>query len=146
MGMGVDCYYGFGFGTDIIDDDKIIEFCKNHKAALEKLGEDELIEEIESNEDFDFEDYEVDALNGYTSDSATNIVANIMSIETGIDFSAEEDTDCLAYILFEAKEPWAYNEKEKALTSQRLLEIYQGYTEELGFNYSLEYICVERVC
>ena len=143
--MSVDCYYGFGFATDSIDERKIIEFCKNHKDTLNNLDE-ELIEEIEDNDDFSFCDYEVDADNGYSNNSAANIVANIMSSETGIDFSVEEDTDSIAYILFEAKEPWAYNEKEKALTSQKLLEIYQGYAEELGFNYSLEYICVERIC
>lgn len=142
--MSVDCYYGFGFATDSIDEKKIIEFCKNHKDTLNNLDE-ELVEEIEDNDDFSFYDYEVDADNGYSDNSAANIVANIMSSETGIDFSVEEDTDCIAYILFEAKEPWAYNEKEKALTSQKLLEIYQKYAEELGFNYSLEYICVEKI-
>lgn len=142
--MSVDCYYGFGFATDSIDEKKIIEFCKNHKDTLNNLDE-ELVEEIEDNDDFSFYDYEVDADNGYSDNSAANIVANIMSSETGIDFSVEEDTDCIAYILFEAKEPWAYNEKEKALTSQKLLEIYQRYAEELGFNYSLEYLCVEKI-
>lgn len=142
--MSVDCYYGFGFATDSIDERKVIEFCKNHKDTLNNLDE-ELIEEIEDNDDFSFYDYEVDADNGYSSNSAANIIANIMSSETGIDFSVEEDTDCLAYILFEAKEPWAYNEKEKALTSQKLLEIYQKYAEELGFNYSIEYLCVEKI-
>lgn len=142
--MSVDCYYGFGFATDSIDEKKIIEFCKNHKDTLNNLDE-ELVEEIEDNDDFSFYDYEVDADNGYSDNSAANIVANIMSNETGIDFSVEEDTDCIAYILFEAKEPWAYNEKEKALTSQKLLEIYQKYAEELGFNYSLEYLCVEKI-
>lgn len=142
--MSVDCYYGFGFATDSIDEKRIIEFCKNHKDTLNNLDE-ELVEEIEDNDDFSFYDYEVDADNGYSDNSAANIVANIMSSETGIDFSVEEDTDCIAYILFEAKEPWAYNEKEKALTSQKLLEIYQRYAEELGFNYSLEYICVEKI-
>lgn len=142
--MSVDCYYGFGFATDSIDEKKVIEFCKNHKDTLNNLDE-ELVEEIEDNDDFSFYDYEVDADNGYSDNSAANIVANIMSNETGIDFSVEEDTDCIAYILFEAKEPWAYNEKEKALTSQKLLEIYQKYAEELGFNYSLEYLCVEKI-
>lgn len=142
--MSVDCYYGFGFATDSIDEKKIIEFCKNHKDTLNNLDE-ELVEEIEDNDDFSFYDYEVDADNGYSDNSAANIVANIMSSETGIDFSVEEDTDCIAYILFEAKEPWAYNEKEKALTSQKLLEIYQKYAEELGFNYSIEYLCVEKI-
>lgn len=142
--MSVDCYYGFGFATDSIDEKKVIEFCKNHKDTLNNLDE-ELVEEIEDNDDFSFYDYEVDADNGYSDNSAANIVANIMSSETGIDFSVEEDTDCIAYILFEAKEPWAYNEKEKALTSQKLLEIYQRYAEELGFNYSLEYLCVEKI-
>lgn len=139
-----DCYYGFGFATDSIDEKKIIEFCKNHKDTLNNLDE-ELIEEIEDNDDFSFYDYEVDADNGYSNNSAANIIANIMSSETGIDFSVEEDTDFIAYILFEAKEPWAYNEKEKALTSQKLLEIYQRYAEELGFNYSIEYLCVEKI-
>jgi hypothetical protein len=142
--MSVDCYYGFGFATNSIDERKVIEFCKNHKDTLNNLDE-ELVEEIEDNDDFSFSDYEVDADNGYSDNSAANIIANIMSNETGIDFSVEEDTDCLAYILFEAKEPWAYNEKEKALTSQKLLEIYQRYAEELGFDYSLEYICVEKI-
>ena len=35
--MSVDCYYGFGFATDSIDERKVIDFCKNHKDTLNNL-------------------------------------------------------------------------------------------------------------
>lgn len=145
MSMSTDCYYGFGFGADSIDEDKIIELCKNHKKTLEDLGEESLIEEIENNKDFSFSDYEVDAENGYSYSSAVNILANIMSKETSIDFYAGQNEDGDVFIIFEAQEPWYYNDEEKDIDSDKLLEIYQKYAKELGFEYKeLEYIKVEK--
>lgn len=144
MSMSTDCYYGFGFGADFIDEDKVIELCKNHKKTLEDLGEDSLLEEIEE-DDFSFFDYQVDAENGYSNSSAVNILANIMSAETNIHFFAEEDEGGSIYIIFEPQEPWLYTDAEKDLDSDKLLEIYQKYAKELGFEYpELEYIKVEK--
>ena len=143
--MSTDCYYGFGFGADLIDEDKIIELCKNHKDTLNDLGEESLIEEIENNKDFSFLDYEVEAENGYSFSSAINILANIMSEETHIHFFVEENEDGCVFLIFEAQEPWYYNVEEQNLTSEKLLEIYQKYAKELGFEYKeLEYIKVEK--
>lgn len=141
MGMSTDCYYGFGFGADKFDDKKVVELCKNHKKTLEDMGEDELIKEIEENENFDFEDYEVEPFNGYSYRDAVNVLANIMSTETKIQFSVMQDKDGFIYIMFNPQEPWLYNNTEKNLTSEKLLEIYQKYAEELGFEYKdLEYL------
>ena len=142
--MSTDCYYGFGFGADFIDEDKVIELCKNHKKTLEDLGEDPLLEEIEK-DDFSFFDYQVDAENGFSNSSAVNILVNIMSAETNIHFFAEEDDGGSIYVIFEAQEPWLYTVEEKDLDSDKLLEIYQKYAKELGFEYpELEYIKVEK--
>lgn len=144
MSMSTDCYYGFGFGADFIDEDKVIELCKNHKKTLEDLGEDPLLEEIEK-DDFSFFDYQVDAENGFSNSSAVNILVNIMSAETNIHFFAEEDDGGSIYVIFEAQEPWLYTVEEKDLDSDKLLEIYQKYAKELGFEYpELEYIKVEK--
>ncbi len=145
MSMSTDCYYGFGFGADLIDEDKIIELCKNHKDTLNDLGEESLIEEIENDKDFSFSEYEVDAENGYSCSSAANILANIMSKETSIHFYVEENEDGDVFIIFEAQEPWYYNDEERDLTREKLLEIYQKYAKELGFEYKeLDYIKVEK--
>ena len=144
MSMSTDCYYGFGFGADFIDEDKVIELCKNHKKTLEDLGEDPLLEEIEK-DDFSFFDYQVDAENGFSNSSAVNILVNIMSAETNIHFFAEKDDGGSIYVIFEAQEPWLYTVAEKDLDSDKLLEIYQKYAKELGFEYpELEYIKVEK--
>ena len=144
MSMSTDCYYGFGFGADFIDEDKVIELCKNHKKTLEDLGEDPLLEEIEK-DDFSFFDYQGDAENGFSNSSAVNILVNIMSAETNIHFFAEEDDGGSIYVIFEAQEPWLYTVAEKDLDSDKLLEIYQKYAKELGFEYpELEYIKVEK--
>ncbi len=145
MSMSTDCYYGFGFCANSIDEDKIIELCRNHKDTLKDLGEETLIEEIENNKDFSFSDYEVEAENGWSFSSATNILANIMSEETHIHFFVEENVDGSVFLIFEAQEPWCYTVEERGLTSEKLLEIYQKYTKELGFEYKeLEYIKVEK--
>lgn len=145
MSMNTDCYYGFGFGADLIDEDKIIELCKNHKDTLNDLGEESLIEEIENDKDFSFSEYEVEAENGWSFSSATNILANIMSKETNIHFFVEENEDGSVFLIFEAQEPWCYTVEEMNLTSEKLLEIYQKYAKELGFEYpELEYIKVEK--
>jgi hypothetical protein len=144
MSTSTDCYYGFGFGADFIDEDKVIELCKNHKKTLEDLGEDPLLEEIEK-DDFSFFDYQVDACNGFSNSSAVNILANIMSAETNIHFFAEEDDGGSIYVIFEAQEPWHYTVAERDLDGNKLLEIYQKYAKELGFEYpELEYIKVEK--
>lgn len=46
MSMSTDCYYGFGFGADFIDENKVIELCKNHKKTLEDLGKTRCLKKL----------------------------------------------------------------------------------------------------
>lgn len=149
MSMRSSFVYGYGFNSDC-DEEKLIDFIKNHKEAFCKTdGEKELYEEMLDYtekeydlEDF-FENYECDS-NGLEGIGA--VIANIMSRETGIRFDyCMPDGDCntLASIVFETGYPWQLNETEKNLTEEKLKEICKTYMDEIGLIKEPDYLELE---
>ena len=149
MSMRSSFVYGFGFNCDC-DEEKLIDFIKNHKEAFCKTdGEKEMYEEMLDYtekeydlEDF-FENYECDS-NGLEGIGA--VIANIMSRETGIRFDyCMPDGDCntLASVVFETGYPWQLNETEKNLTEEKLKEICKTYMDEIGLIDEPDYLELE---
>ena len=140
MSMRTDIVYGYGFtSVDEIEDNKLIEFIKNHKDAFCKSEEElALFEDMLefTKDEYDLEDffelYGCD-MTGLEGNGA--VISNIISRETGIRFEYQcGDADCCSYpsILFSETYPWNFNEKEKNLTVESLTEILLPYVEELG--------------
>ena len=133
-GMGIQIY-------DPFPRQIIADFLENHKLSFIKSDvEQKLYDRIISGEDLDtvFEDsnYELDGPE-YALEHWAVAVANVMIRETGLSFGVHiadpdgkyKNRSC---ILFSAREPWLYNEKDKKLSSNMLYQILDRYALELG--------------
>lgn len=142
MSMSTDSYYGFGFFCENTETEKAKEFFKRHIATVEKLGEEDALEIINS-EDGDIEEIEVDAEFGYCWKGFLNLIANVMTKETGIRFSCYSgDNGSIAIMLLESL-PWYWNEVEINLTKDILTDILKKYAEELGLSKDIDYVKIE---
>lgn len=132
--------YGYGLDTEqleAINQETLALFIKNHFSDFNKIWEDceEKPLEEASLEDIIafFEDYESDT-GAYEKTAMIEIIADVMSKETGIrfDFFAFEGEMVL---VFAETMPWYLNEKERALTGvDELQEIFNPYLCELGIS------------
>jgi hypothetical protein len=157
--------YGYGFELPI-DANLFVEFLKNHKDIFIKSNEEQelydkfmaLVNEIEEEFTKDKEiDPECELDFGFTDDEFADIfedyccditgmygygavISNIMNRETGIGFeyqSGDSDCDSDPAVLLSAKLPWNYNDVERKLTIESLVEIIKKYTKELfGYPHS----------
>lgn len=96
--------------------------------------------------DLDEDTFE-DVLNGFEywpnngfGDSLTAIIADIMNIETGLPIAyyppAEDDDQ--ESILYEQTYPWEMNDKERNLTKDKLITMFEKYAKELDSNIEVD--------
>lgn len=138
MSMSYGAVYGYGLNTkqlEAINQETLALFIKKHSSKFNKVWEDyedKPLKEASLEEIIDFfYDYESDT-GAYSQMAMIELVADVMTKETGIqfDFSSFEGDMVL---LFTEAMPWYLNEKEKKLTGiDKLQEIFNPYLCELG--------------
>lgn len=119
------------------------KFLQDHRESLNQLnGVESVLECLDLNED-DFEDallgFEYWPNNGF-GDSLTAIIADIMSVETGLPiayYPPAEDDDHES-ILYEQAYPWEMNDKERNLTKDELITMFEKYAKELDSNIEVD--------
>ena len=142
MSMQTDYIYGIGFQIKI-EPDQLQKFLQNHKESIEKIkGAGSILGCLDLDEDA-FEDvlngFEYWPNNGF-GDSLTAIIADIMSIETGLPiayYTPAEDDDHES-ILYEQAYPWEMNDKERNLTKDELTAMFEKYAKELDSNIEVD--------
>lgn len=150
MSMRSSFIYGYGFNCDCCDEEKLIDFIKEHKEAFcksdrEKELYNDMLNYTEGEYDLEdfFEDYSCDNTG---MEGIGAVIANIMSRETGIRFAycqPDEDCDTFASIVFDEKYPWEFNETEKELTEEKLSNICKKYMDELEIVDDLHHLGLE---
>ena len=142
MSMQTDYIYGIGFQIKI-KPDQLRKFLQDHKESLNQLkGVESVLECLDLDED-DFEDallgFEYWPNNGF-GDSLTAIIADIMSVETGLPIAyyppAEDDDQ--ESILYEQAYPWEMNDKERSLTKDELIAMFEKCAKELDSNIEVD--------
>lgn len=141
MSMRSSFVYGYGFVIDVIEDEKLIDFIKNHKDTFCKSdNEKELFEEMleYTKDEYDLEDFfEVYECEMTGMEGSGAVISNVISRETGIRVEyqmGQADCDSYPSVLFTETYPWLLNEKERNLTVESLTEILLPYVEELGLS------------
>ena len=142
MSTQIECIYGIGFQIKI-EPDQLQKFLQNHKESLNQLkGVESVIECLDLDEDA-FEDallgFEYWPNNGF-GDSLTATIADIMSVETGLPivyYPPTEDDDHES-ILYERAYPWEMNDKERNLTKDELITMFEKYAKELDSNIKVD--------
>ena len=117
---------GMGFDANRMPFFKFNNFCKNHLDAVKQLGLAKDLK-VALAEGWCKEDIE-DLTNLHT---LTEIVAEVMKIETGIEFEAAVGDEGEEAILFVPWYPWDYNEVERSLTADQLIKIMSDYASEI---------------
>lgn len=142
MSMQTECIYGIGFQIKI-EPDQLQKFLQNHKESLKQLKEVESVLECLDLDEDNFEDallgFEYWPNNGF-GDSLTAIIADIMSVETGLPiayYPPAEDDDHES-ILYEQAYPWEMNDKERNLTKDELTTMFEKYAKELDSNIEVD--------
>lgn len=143
MSTQTECIYGIGFQIKI-EPDQLQKFLQDHRESLNQLkGVESVLECLDLDED-DFEDallgFEYWPNNGF-GDSLTAIIADIMSVETGLPiayYPPAEDDDHES-ILYERAYPWEKNDKERNLTRDELIAIFEKYAKELDSNIEVDH-------
>lgn len=142
MSMQTECIYGIGFQIKI-EPGELQKFLQDHRESLNQLkGVESVLECLDLDED-DFEDallgFEYWPNNGF-GDSLTAIIADIMSVETGLPiayYPPAEDDDHES-ILYEQAYPWEMNDKERNLTKDELTTMFEKYAKELDSNIEVD--------
>lgn len=135
--------YGYGFELSI-SPVIFIKWIKKHKKAFcESATESTLFKQLTAMSELNIDDDILDeVLCHYECNSSCNegvgaVIANVMSRETGIRFDyqpGQEDCGGSPHILLAECMPWEFNEKEKALTQEKLDCILTLYMRELSLN------------
>lgn len=142
MSMQTDYIYGIGFQIKI-EPDQLQKFLQDHRESLNQLkGVENVLECLDLDED-DFEyallGFEYWPNNGF-GDSLTAIIADIMSVETGLPiayYPSTEDDDRES-ILYEPAYSWEIGDKEKNLTKDELTTMFEKYAKELDSNIEVD--------
>lgn len=142
MSMQTECIYGIGFQIKI-EPDQLQKFLQDHKESLKQLKNVESALECLDLDEDDFEDallgFEYWPNNGF-GDSLTAIIADIMSVETGLPIAyyppAEDDDQ--ESILYERAYSWEMNDKERNLTKDELITMFEKYAKELDSNIEVD--------
>lgn len=142
MSMQTECIYGIGFQIKI-EPEGLQKFLQNHRESLKQLKNVESVLECLDLDEDDFEDallgFEYWPNNGF-GDSLTAIIADIMSVETGLPiayYTPAEDDDHES-ILYEQAYPWEMNDKERNLTKDELITMFEKYAKELDSNIEVD--------
>ena len=142
MSMQTECIYGIGFQIKI-EPEGLQKFLQNHRESLKQLKNVESVLECLDLDEDDFEDallgFEYWPNNGF-GDSLTAIIADIMSVETGLPiayYPPAEDDDRES-ILYDRAYSWEMNDKEKNLTKDELTTLFEKYAKELDSNIEVD--------
>lgn len=142
MSMQTECIYGIGFQIKI-KPDQLQKFLQNHKESLNQLKDVESILKCLDLDEDNFEDallgFEYWPNNGF-GDSLTAIIADIMSVETGLPiayYPPTEDNEEES-ILYEPAYSWEMGDKEKNLTKDELTTMFEKYAKELDSNIEVD--------
>lgn len=146
MSSSTSMYYGYGFEVDQVTTKNIMDFIKNHQLTLciyprecemfiALHDEDEGILSYDDPNEF-FEDWDY-SCNVSGQEGLGAVISNVISRETGVrvEFQKGQD-DCgsVPTVLLLETSPWNYNEKEKNLTLDSLIELLLPYAKELGID------------
>ena len=142
MSTQTDYIYGIGFQIKI-KPNQLQKFLQDHKESIEQIkGAESVLECLNLDEDA-FEDafhgFEYWPNNGF-GDSLTAIIADIMSVETGLPiayYPLTENGDQES-ILYERAYSWEMNDKERNLTKDELIAMFEKYTKELDSNIEVD--------
>ena len=142
MSMQTECIYGIGFQIKI-EPEGLQKFLQNHRESLKRLKNVESVLECLDLDEDNFEDallgFEYWPNNGF-GDSLTAIIADIMSVETELPiayYPPTEDDDHES-ILYEQAYPWEMNDKERNLTKDELIVVFEKYAKELDSNIEVD--------
>jgi len=140
--MQTECIYGIGFQIKI-EPVELQKFLQDHRESLNQLKDVESVLECLDLDEDDFEDallgFEYWPNNGF-GDSLTAIIADIMSVETGLPiayYPPAEDDDHES-ILYEQAYPWEMNDKERNLTKDEITTMFEKYAKELDSNIEVD--------
>lgn len=142
MSMQTDNIYGIGFQIKI-EPDQLQKFLQNHKENIEKIkGAGSILGCLDLDEDAFkdvFNGFEYWPNNGF-GDSLTAIIADIMNIETGLPIAYYPPTENgdQESILYEQAYPWEMNDKERNLTKDELITMFEKYAKELDSNIEVD--------
>lgn len=142
MSMQTECIYGIGFQIKI-EPGELQKFLQDHRESLNQLKDVESVLKCLDLDEDDFEDalldFEYWPNNGF-GDSLTAIIADIMSVETGLPiayYPPAEDDDHES-ILYEQAYPWEMNDKERNLTKDELTTMFEKYAKKLDSNIEVD--------
>lgn len=142
MSTQTDYIYGIGFQIKI-KPDRLQKFLQNHKESIEQIKGAENVLECLNLDENAFEDafhgFEYWPNNGF-GDSLTAIIADIMNIETGLPiayYPLTENGDQES-ILYERAYPWELNDKERNLTKDKLIAVFEKYAKKLNSNIEVD--------
>ena len=129
---------GIGFDCAFASDENMRKFWNNHINTLTKVYKDtDILEKVSKIE----ADIEADPNISFSAElfeisenmTVSEFIAAVMKEETGINFGfpslTDDSEDCVVF--FEAY-PWGYNEQERSLTMEELVQIMGRYADELG--------------
>lgn len=141
--MQTDIIYGYGFPNTSIDEN-LRKFMEKHmETILKTKGGAKLYAEVMQDSDTFKRSYaninEAVQYLGYSCNSSgvegtEAIISNVMTLETGIRFTAtaaDDGCETPASIVFTEDFPWHLNEIEKNLTEEKLFEICEMYAKKL---------------
>lgn len=163
MSMRSTFIYGYGFPTASIYGQHLLRFIANHRDTVKKIWGDDGDAVVETIDKIDIESIDAikdsgileleelydeyadlwDALNAIADDDIAvtegyDIIASIITTETGVvfDYERAQSDECIGdpAILLEERLPWEYNDVEKALTEDSLIDILKVYAAELNVN------------
>ena len=121
MSMSTAQYRGFGFYTHNISEENTKAFCKKYLSVLEKIPNEETVDACE----FDVENY---------YEGLAEAVAKVINTQTKLDVSefSHQDEYGREAVMLLAQLPWVYNEHERTLTRDELLNELEPYASILG--------------
>ena len=142
MSMQTECIYGIGFQIKI-EPDQLQKFLQDHRESLKQLKEVESILECLDLDEDNFENallgFEYWPNSGF-GDSLTATIADIITVETGLPIAyyppAEDNEE--ESILYEQTYPWEMNDKERNLTKDELITMFEKYAKELDSNIEVD--------
>ena len=142
MSTQTDYIYGIGFQIKI-KPNRLQKFLQDHKESIEQIKGAESVLECLNLDENAFEDafhgFEYWPNNGF-GDSLTAIIADIMSVETGLPiayYPLTENGDQES-ILYERAYAWEMSDKEKNLTKDELTAMFEKYAKELDSNIEVD--------
>ena len=142
MSTQTDYIYGIGFQIKI-KPDRLQKFLQDHKESIEQIKGAESVLECLNLDENAFEDafhgFEYWPNNGF-GDSLTAIIADIMSVETGlpIAYYPLTENDDRESILYERAYAWEMSDKEINLTEDELITMFKKYAKELDSNIEVD--------